>query len=87
MDETKTLFEIENSFDDSGNDKIIPTDTDWTPQEKVLPLSDAYKTYTHRADLVESILTTPKASIPTKIDYGLKRVWDAFMDIPENTRN
>lgn len=87
MDETKTLFEIENSFDDSGNDKIIPTDTDWTPQEKVLPLSDAYKTYTHRADLVESILTTPKASIPTKIGYGLKRVSDAFMDIPENTRN
>ena len=87
MDETKTLFEIENSFDDSGNDKIIPTDIDWTPQEKVLPLSDAYKTYTHRADLVESILTTPKASIPTKIGYGLKRVSDAFMDIPENTRN
>lgn len=87
MDETKTLFEIENSFDDSGNDKIIPTDTDWTPQEKVLPLSDAYKTYTHRADLVESILTIPKASIPTKIGYGLKRVSDAFMDIPENTRN
>ncbi len=87
MEDTKTLFEIENSFEDSNTDRIIPQESDWTPRETVLPLTDAYKTYTQQADLVRAVLMQPKASVVEKVGRGLKRTSDMLLDIPENFVN
>ena len=87
MEDTKTLFEIENSFEDSNTDRIIPQESDWTPRETVLPLTDAYKTYTQQADLVRAVLMRPKASVVEKVGRGLKRTSDMLLDIPENFVN
>lgn len=87
MEDIKTLFEIENSFEDSNTDRIIPQESDWTPRETVLPLTDAYKTYTQQADLVRAVLMQPKASVVEKVGRGLKRTSDMLLDIPENFVN
>lgn len=81
-----TLAEIEKGLDTQSN-QIIPVDSDWTPKERTLPLTDALKTYSFKKDLVESILYKPEAGVGTKIGYGLKRVYDSFADLDDNTKN
>lgn len=80
MNEYKSLLEVENEFEDSNLDRVIPNESDFTPQERHLPLSEVYKTYTYRQELVNQILKDPEPSIGTKIGAGLKRGADMAVD-------
>lgn len=80
MNEYKSLLEVENEFEDSNLDRVIPNESDFTSQERHLPLSEVYKTYTYRQELVNQILKDPEPSIGTKIGAGLKRGADMAVD-------
>ena len=80
MNEYKSLLEVENEFEDSNLDRVIPNESDFTSQERHLPLSEVYKTYTYRQELVNQILKDPEPSIGTKIGAGLKRGGDMVVD-------
>lgn len=80
QDEVLTLTDIENGLD-TQPDTVIPVDSAMMPKDRVLPLSDAIKTYTYKKDFLEKAFATPTPSLATKIAYGASQVAQGFIDI------
>ena len=80
QDEVLTLTDIEDGLD-TQPDTVIPVDSAMMPKDRVLPLSDAIKTYTYKKDYLEKAFATPTPSLGTKIAYGASQVAQGFIDV------
>ncbi len=87
MDDTQTLMEIQNTpVEDTNLDKVVPSSGDFTPTDKYLPLSQAYKTLTLKKDIIERALKPTDKGFFEKVGAGIFLGSRAAADLPDNLK-
>lgn len=83
MSETKQLSEVMTRYDNPASYNLFAK-PDAVKQDTIVPLSDIYHASIATQNLIETVMTTPKAGIGTKLAAGLARTQDYVSDILPN---